>query len=101
MAGAIVGNSSAKGDEPVKKALETVRAAGRRGAKAIKAARSRNKSSRTAKQAAIGSVVKRSAEKSSRAEKNSKPKKTTKKPQSKTAAARKAKRTPSRVKKKT
>jgi hypothetical protein len=50
IAGALVGNSSAKGEEPIKHAIETIRSAGRRGAKAIKAARDRSKASGSAKE---------------------------------------------------
>ena len=45
VAEALVGNSSAKGNEPIKKAVAQIRSVGMRSAKAIKAARSRHKSS--------------------------------------------------------
>ena len=48
VAGALIGNSSAKGEKPMKHAMETIRAAGKRGAKAIETAGDRKKS-RTAK----------------------------------------------------
>ncbi len=50
IAGALVGDSSAKGNEPIHNALKTIRSTGKRGAKAIKAARDRGKSASAKKQ---------------------------------------------------
>ncbi len=106
VAGAMVGNSAAKGEEPVKKALETVRSAGKRGVKAIKAVRGRSKPSspakkKTAKPAAgKKSPAKESPAKPAGAKKKSKPKAAAKKSPSKKPAARKAKRSARTAKKK-
>ena len=61
IAGALVGDSSAKGNEPIQKTIETIRSTGMRGAKAIKAARDRNKLSRSAKEPTKGSAAKTAA----------------------------------------
>lgn len=103
IAGALVGNSSAKGNEPIKKTFETIRSTGMRGAKAIKTARNRNKSSRSAKQPTKGSAVTAVASKPALAKKKRKAKPATRKvtnvAKSKVGSKPKGKGTPKRAKK--
>jgi len=104
IAGALIGNSSAKGNEPMKKAVEEIRSVGSRGAKAIKAARDRNKSSHSTKQPAKGPAAKTAASKPALARQQRTAKPATKKvpdaTESTAAAKPKAKRIRKRAKKK-
>jgi uncharacterized membrane protein YebE (DUF533 family) len=104
IAGALVGDSSAKGNEPIHNTIGTIRSTGRRGAKAIKAARNRNKLSRSAKEPTKGSATTPATSKPAFAKQKRKAKPTTKKvpavAKSKVASKPKAKGAPKRAKKK-
>jgi predicted lipid-binding transport protein (Tim44 family) len=104
IAGALVGDSSAKGNEPIQKTIETIRSTGMRGARAIKAARNRNKLSRSAKEPTKGSAATTAASKPALAKQKRKAKPAVRKvsnaAKSKVASKPKAKSTPKRAKKK-
>ena len=99
IAGASVGDSSAKGNEPIHNTIETIRSTGRRGAKAIKAARNRNKLSRSAKEPK-GSAATPATSKPALAKQKRKAKPTTKKipAAAKSTVTSKAKGAPKRAK---
>ena len=101
VAGVLVGNSSAKGNKPIKKSLEAIRSTGMRGAKAIKATADRNKPSRSAKKPTKGSAVATAASKPlAKQKRNAKPaKKVPKLAKSKVASKPKAKGPSKRAKK--
>jgi hypothetical protein len=100
----LVGDSSAKGNEPIHNTIETIRSTGRRGAKAIKAARNRNKLSRSAKELTKGFAATSATSKPALAKQKRKTKPTTKKiptvAKSKVASKPKAKGAVKRAKKK-